>query len=400
MTTSIRSNPIPRRILMIAYSHYETDGRLHRYSQSLIKRGDQVDVIGLARKNQSQESDIHGVHVYRINKREFNETSAFSYLFRLMLFFIKSFLTCTKLHIKNRYDLIHYHNIPDFGIFCTVVAKLMRCPVILDIHDMVPEFYMRKFDKNENMLTIRLLKKVEKISAHYADYVITVTDIWRDRLILRSVKPEKCLVIMNAPYHELFHPIQDNGEKPDAFKFIYHGNILETTGVDIAVRAAARALKIIPNLELTIIGEGRDRDEIASLIKELDIAENVKLCQSMPIEAIPKIIALSDVGIDPKLDGVYSGETLSVKAMEYLAMEKPTIVSRTPAAKYYFDESTVLFFQPGNVDELTNRMVEIARNPSKRQALIEGAKRFNQKYSFEAFQGYYFQLIDTLCRCR
>jgi glycosyltransferase involved in cell wall biosynthesis len=274
----------------------------------------------------------------------------------------------------------------------------MGCPVILDIHDLVPEFYMRKFDTGENQNIIRMLKVVEKISCHYADHVITVTDIWRDRLIARSVLGVKCTVIMNAPYHKLFHPRQGHQRRNDVFEIMYHGNIIETTGVEVAVRATAIAIQKVPILRLSIVGEGRDREMIAALIDELGIAKYVKLRKAVPIEKIPEIIANVDAGLDTKLDGIYSGETLSVKAMEYLAMEKPTIVSGTIAARHYFDDGMVLFFEPGNAEELANRMVEIVLNPSKRRNMVQGAKRFNTKYSFEILQNRYFQLINNLCR--
>jgi glycosyltransferase involved in cell wall biosynthesis len=387
-----------RRILMIVYSLFENDSRVHRYTESLIDQGHEVDVLALARDGQTGEAWIDSVHLYRITKRDFQETTALSYLTRLTQFFIKSFWVCSRLHLKRRYDLIHYHNVPDFGVFCTLLPKLMGCPVILDIHDLVPEFYMRKFDAREPQPVIRILKWVEKLACRYADHVITVTDIWRERLIIRSVSDKKCTVIMNAPFQKLFHPLPKRHQNRNTFEFMYHGNIIETTGVEVAVNAAAKAIHRVPNLRLNIVGEGRSRKKVEALIDALDLAGSVHLRKSEPIENIPAIIADADAGLDTKLDGVYSGETLSVKAMEYLAMEKPTIVSGTAAARHYFDDGMVLFFEPGNADELALQMIEVALSPSRRKKLVEGAKRFNRKYSFESLQQVYFQLIDDLCR--
>ena len=51
----------------------------------------------------------------------------------------------TREHIRERYDLIHVHSVPDFEVFAALFPKLTGSKVILDIHDIVPEFYAASF---------------------------------------------------------------------------------------------------------------------------------------------------------------------------------------------------------------------------------------------------------------
>jgi len=46
---------------------------------------------------------------------------------------------------STRYQLIHVHSVPDFLVFAAIVPKLLGTPVVLDIHDVLPEFYASKF---------------------------------------------------------------------------------------------------------------------------------------------------------------------------------------------------------------------------------------------------------------
>ena len=48
-------------------------------------------------------------------------------------------------HLREKYDLIHVHSVPDFLVFTAWLPKLTGTPVILDIHDILPEFYASKF---------------------------------------------------------------------------------------------------------------------------------------------------------------------------------------------------------------------------------------------------------------
>ena len=49
-------------------------------------------------------------------------------------------------HLRRRYDLVHVHNMPDFLVLAACAPRLMGARVILDIHDVVPELYVSKFN--------------------------------------------------------------------------------------------------------------------------------------------------------------------------------------------------------------------------------------------------------------
>lgn len=57
------------RVCMLAYSFYETDNRIVRYSEIFGKRGDEVDVIALWHEGLAKFERINGGNVYRIRKR-------------------------------------------------------------------------------------------------------------------------------------------------------------------------------------------------------------------------------------------------------------------------------------------------------------------------------------------
>src|ERR1035437_7972695 len=131
---------------MLAYTFYETDNRVRRYAEALVKRGDQVDAIALAREGQPSFEVIQGVRVFRIQKRVIDETGPISYLIKLLAFFFRSAWFLTVRHLREPYDIIHVHSVPDFEVFATFIPRLLGARVILDIHDIVPEFYASKFN--------------------------------------------------------------------------------------------------------------------------------------------------------------------------------------------------------------------------------------------------------------
>lgn len=385
------------KICMIAYSRFETDGRLHRYSFSLNERGDEVHCIGLGLEDEPKEYIWKGIHLFRLMQRDFKETSPLSYLNRINHFFWLAFFKITQLHVKYKYDVIHFHNVPDHGVFITWIAKLFGAKVILDIHDIVPEFYMRKFNVSENHIVIRALKFVEKVSCAFANHVITVTDIWKKRLEERALPAGKCSVVMNVPFTRLFLSQEKSKENdPNEFLVSYHGALTEPTGVDLIVKAIHLVRNEIPNIKLQIIGDGRELLRLKEMSKSLGLDDKIRFYHSVPIEEIPPMVIRADVAVDPKRGGIYSGETLSVKVMEYLGMKMPAIVSRTEAAQAYFKEDQVLFFKPDHAEDLAEKLIELFEKKELRENLSRNAQVFNDQYNWEKNKAVYFKVLDDL----
>ncbi len=80
-----------RRICMVAYSGYETDGRIRRYAEALARRGDMVDVIALEGLNGERKiTTLNGVTIYHIQRRDHNESGHWSYVSRMLRFLFRS----------------------------------------------------------------------------------------------------------------------------------------------------------------------------------------------------------------------------------------------------------------------------------------------------------------------
>src|SRR5882672_7503929 len=183
---------------MLSYSFYESDNRVMRYAEALAARGDTVDVLALkARPNQPDTEELADVNLFRIQKRiGKNEKGKVTYLFRLLKFCVIATVRLSWRHLFKPYDLVHVHNIPDFLVFAAWLPKMTGAKVILDIHDIVPEFYASKFNEAEDGVWFKSLRAVERCSAAFADHVIISNDLWHQKLITRSVSAEKSSVFL------------------------------------------------------------------------------------------------------------------------------------------------------------------------------------------------------------
>ena len=53
-----------------------------------------------------------------------------------------------------RYAAIDVNTLPDFLVFAPALAKWMGAKLILDLHEIAPEFFMSKYHSAENSRTV------------------------------------------------------------------------------------------------------------------------------------------------------------------------------------------------------------------------------------------------------
>lgn len=393
----------PLRIAMVSYSFYETDNRVLRYASTLAKRGDHVDVFALRGAGKPSEELLDGVHVHRLQGRILNEKNRLSYLWRISQFLFRAAIQVSSHDLRERYDLLHVHSVPDFMVFSALLPKLRGTPVILDIHDILPEFYTSKFDAGKKSRLFNLLIGVERVSCRFASHVIIANDIWRERLVSRSVSAEKCTVILNSPDRSIFSQ-PDGAASPNGsngrFLMLYPGSLNWHQGLDVAIKAFAKVAQNRSDAEFHIYGDGPSKAALLDLIHELRLEERVKIPPTRSLREIAQIMSTADLGIVPKRKDNFGNEAFSTKILEFMAVGVPVIVSDTMIDKYYFNDSTVKFFHSGDEDDLARCMREMMDNPSDRRRQIESASRFVSTIDWSAKQSDYLDLVDRLSAAR
>jgi glycosyltransferase involved in cell wall biosynthesis len=387
------------RVCMLAYAFYESDTRILQYATALAQRGDEVDVIALRRDDSLPEFEvIQGVNVYRIQQRTVNEKGLFAYVNRILRFFFRSIWFLSRSQRQQTYDVIHVHNVPDFLVFCALHSKWKRMPIILDIHDLLPEFYASKFKISHDSFLFRLLIFIERCSTQFATHVIVANDIWRDRLVKRSSRDEKCSVVRNRPDLSIFEKQAEWDEKqPGKFVLTYPGSLNWHQGLDIAIRAFARVADQMPDTEFHIYGEGSAKPSLITLSAELNMQRKIVFHDFLPSREIAKVMARTDLAIEPKRsNSAFSNEALSTKIMEFMSLGVPVIACRTKIHAYYYDDSIIQYYENDDETELAEQILRLRYDPSLRASLVANAKRYVQENTWDARKHEYLELVDVL----
>jgi glycosyltransferase involved in cell wall biosynthesis len=372
-----------KKVCILLQNYYDIDIRVRRKAEALVAAGYEVDVIAL-RSVQSSPAryNLKGVNVETVSVGK-KRSSLLRYLFEYTKFFFLAFWKLSLSIRKKNYSVVDVNNLPDFLVFAAFSAKRQGAKVVLDMHEITPEFYMSKYGMAENSWVVQLLKIVENLSMRFADHVITINTPIQQLLAERGLAPERCTVIMNSVDESMFASVRsysriDTPEGDRPFVMMYHGTLTKIYGLDIAIEAFARAQERMLGAEFWILGSGPEKSALESLARELKVDSKVKFVGALRPEEIPQWLSRCDIGVLATRRDVFLDLSFSNKLSEYIIMERAVICSNLKAIRHYFGEEALAFFQPHDSADLARQMVRLygdaqLRARFARQALEEYA---------------------------
>lgn len=388
-----------RRIAMIGHTLYASDPRVRRQAEALAARGDEVTVYTLRSGDGVPASRLlDGVRVRELPQRQYRGDRPGVYILGYLLFTLLAFVIVGADHLRRRYDLVHVHNMPDLLVLAALVPRLTGTPVLLDVHDLMPELYQEKFHVGPGHPMIRLLRVQERLGAAFASRVLTVTHPARDALVGHGIPAEKVDVVLNVPDPRRFADLGANAPADGAeFRIVCHGTIVERLGLDVAIRACAEAVDILPGLRLDIIGAGDHLPALHRLAGELRLGDVVSFTDAfLPVETLRDRLARAHAAVVPGRFAVYGRVALPTKLLEYAALGIPTLAADHACVRHYFDETQTVFFEPDDARALARAIVALHADPARRAGVAAAAKRFFEVYEWDTHKSVYFATIDRL----
>ncbi len=153
--------------------------------------------------------------------------------------------------------------------------------------------------------------------------------------------------------------------------------------LDIAVKALALVSRTIPNIEFRILGVGNRLEEVLSLAQDLGIGDKVVHLRPVLLEQVKDIMASADVGISTHSGGKFGDLYFSTKIIEFMTQGLPVISSRTYTIEQYIPNDSIIYFEPGKVEDLASQIMWMYNNPSLVEEKIQNSRKLLAKYNWQ-----------------
>ena len=390
-----------KSVCILLQNQYDVDARVRRKAEALVSAGYSVDVFALRSSTTSKTYSLNGVNVSTVSLGK-KRGSLARYMLEYVAFFVWAAVRVFRRTRSRRYAAVDVNTLPDFLIFAAAFARRMGAKLILDMHEITPEFYISKYGIAEDSWMVRLLKRLEKMSFEFADHVITITEPVQDLLVSRGLSRTKSTVIMNTADEARFASRSTSRTSAEAataagkFVMMYHGTLTRIYGLEIAIEAFAMVHKDMPGAEMWILGPGPEKGVLEDLAQERGLASKVTVVGPVLPAEISAWLTKCDVGILPIRRDIFLQFAFPNKLSEYVVMGKAVITSRLTTIRHYFSEDALAYCEPNNPEDLANQMVRVYRDSGLRARLAARAKEEYAPIRWEVMKQRYLGLMEDL----
>jgi glycosyltransferase involved in cell wall biosynthesis len=328
------------RILIISQYFFPENFRINDLCLGLKDKGHDVSVLtgkpnypngklydGYSFLNKRQDN-YQGINVYRSNLIPRGSASGLRLLINYISFVI--FAIFRILSIRGKFDRVFVYapspiTVGYIGIFASFYFKAKP---FLWVHDLWPESVKAAGGIN-NKIILSLINTMTKSIYYFYDNILVQSPYFKNYLVNQGVNSEK---ITYYPYYaESFYKIVDKNKKidnlfPKGLNIIFAGNIGVAQSFDTIIEAVKITLNNFKNLNIIVLGDGRDKTRVLKKIKEEGL-NNFYFMGSFPPEDMPEYFASADaLLVSLKKSKIFSS-TIPGKIQSYLACGKPIIAS-------------------------------------------------------------------------
>jgi len=399
----------PGRIAMVAYTHYRTDPRCRREATLAAEAGWDVHFYALSRDGRAGVSEVEGIRLHELPMPRYRGGSSAAYVSSYLRFLLLASWAVQRDHLRRRFDVVHVNTMPDFMVAAGLLPRLFGAKVILDVHDVMPEIYMTKFQVSKRHWKIRFIKAIEVASARCAHAVLTAEHPKGELLAEHGVPAGKIRVLLNLPDDKLFTPqflfadpaLEADPRDPACeFRLFYHGTIAHRLGMDIAVDALDRVKGEIPGATLEMVGDGDQMPELVEQVARLGLGDRVRFSHGFrPIEEVIPAIRKAHLAVLPTRHEVSTDYMLPTKLLEYLAFGIPAIFTPTHTVRHYFGEDHPLFLHEPTPAETAARIRWVRENYGEAKRLTAQLQdSWFSRYHWPEHKLTYLELLRDLKR--
>ena len=347
-----------------------------------------------------QREVMQGVVVRRLWLWPSHDTSSLGRVANYLSFFLSAFAFC--LLRGRRYQAIYvYHPPITVGLAAALAGLVTRRPFVLDVQDLWPDSVAASGMSGTGRMA-RVLGPICRFVYRRAARVIGQSKGMTARLIQRGVPAARAATLINWANEDMARPrgvfpVQTLGFE-GRFNLVYGGNLGRVQGLETLVRAAERAGREVPELRLTLVGEGVERDRLAALLDQMR-ARHVQLRPGVPQDQIGDIFAAADGLVLHLIDDPLFEITIPSKTQFYMAMGRPILIGvRGEAAGMVADAGAGLAVPPGDVEAMAGAMIALARMPAKARAEmgLRARRAYVDHYGFDRATAATVELIGQV----
>ncbi|MFC4295011.1 glycosyltransferase [Novosphingobium tardum] len=291
-----------------------------------------------------------------------------------------------RLHRATPFDLIDAQFFYPDGPAAARVAASLGLPLSIKARGADIHYWGQRGFARRRMLS----------AASQARGLLAVSDALRRDMIAVGMQPEKISVHYTGLDRQLFEVTERSQARAQlaenaGLHVATSGKLLVTVGALTprkGQRLALRALAMLPDAVLKVVGTGPDEGDLRRLAAELGLSDRVQFPGSVPHEQLATILSAADAMVLPS-----ASEGLANAWIEALACGTPIVISDVGGARELLDTPVAGRLAARNPDAIAQAVGEIFADPQPQEAVAATVTRFSWEANAAALARHYDGLL-------
>lgn len=290
---------------------------------------------------------------------------------------LKPIVEIKKYIAKGGYDIIHCHG-ARANYISFFIKNSFNIPFITTLHSDY------KLDFKDSIYKQAIFMPINAIALRKFDYILAVTEAFKNMLIERGFKKEKIKVIYNGINMKKQIKLLDKKEFLEGFNICYNENYVyvgiaarlqQVKGLKHFLEASKYLLKTNKNIMFLIAGSGTIEDSMKTFIKENNLQDNVKMLGF--VKDINSFYNVLDINVLTS----YS-ESFPYALLEGARLKKATIATCVGGIPEMIkDNETGFLIKPHNSKELAKKIDILLKDKNLMSSFGESF----YKYAYDHF---------------
>jgi glycosyltransferase involved in cell wall biosynthesis len=361
--------------------------RHHELARYLVQQGHRVTVISSpvsyltgSRRSQADKrsaaAGLEGFTHLRVYTYSALHRSFFHRLLSFFSFMASSFLAGLRLR---QVDLVWGTSPPIFqGLTAWALARIKGVPFVFEVRDLWPAFAVAVGVLRSRVL-VRLSEWLEGFLYRQSRLLIINSPGFEEHVRERGARWVE--VVPNGADPRMFSP-QESGAAfrqqhhlGDKFIAMYAGAHGMSNDLEIVLQSAAH-LRDRPDIQIVLLGDGKDRPKLQQLAREMRL-ENVTFLPPVAKQEMSQALAAADACI-AILKPVRMYETVYPnKVFDYMAAGKPVVLAIGGVIRQVVEEARAgIFVPPGNAQALAQAVRTLADDPSEGKEMGQRGREY------------------------
>lgn len=259
-----------------------------------------------------------------------------------------------------------------FNLAGLIVSKLYNIPLIEEVN---APLSLEKATYNSLVLK-KMAAWFEKIICSQSFKTIVVSTPLKKIMAASGIPEKQFVIIPNGVNDEFFNPEIDGSKTraklnlQDKIIIGFVGWFRKWHGLEELLEIYATREMMKKNIHILLVGDGPAYDDLIEIAKKQNIL-NSGVSFTGPVERknIPGYIAAFDIALQPDVTDYAS----PIKMFEYISMGKGVVAPKKKNITEILSDNYPGLFEPGNWQDMGNKIMEIANSKEKSQKLANTA---------------------------